>query len=345
MFVERTPDESLLEALKAKERELSPLVGYHTKIVEKNGLKLEQILVQQDPWKGWDCGRADCVVCIHKPQNNTRTDCSRESVTYRALCLNCKNTEHNETTETEVGIRDINESTEPTADEEEGGVEYIGESCKSLFTRGLKHEDNYRLLNNDSFMLRHHMEDHPDVKLGEVRFQFSVIKFHQTCFRRQIHEAVEIKLSTSSHKKTLNNKLEFNRSILPSLGDRDPTQEEKDRDREIIRRIKEMKEKWIEIENEGRKLLNKNERKQIGQKRGLPPLSARELEMLDPKTMTNKEKKWLVINQAVPGTRTTFYENRNLEELYQRILLKDMTGHLYQELKPSTDSTDNESAR
>ena len=145
MFVERTPDESLLEALKAKERELSPLVGYHTKIVEKNGLKLEQILVQRDPWKGWDCGRADCVVCIHKPQNNTRTDCSRESVTYRALCLNCKNTEHNETTETEVGIRDINESTEPTADEEEGGVEYIGESCKSLFTRGLKHKDNYRL--------------------------------------------------------------------------------------------------------------------------------------------------------------------------------------------------------
>ena len=229
MFVDRTNDEKLVEDLKAKEQELAHLVGFKTKIIEKNGLKLEQILVQRDPWKGWDCRRVDCVVCLQKPQHNTKADCNRESTTYRATCINCKQN-----------------TPEQTVNEDESDVniaEYIGETCKSLYVRGGKHEENYRLMNPESFMLRHHMEAHKDLMLGDVRFHFEVVKHHETCFRRQIHEAVEIKLSTTSNRTTLNSKLEFNRSILPNLCDMEPTQAEKDNDKKTVDRIKKMKEK------------------------------------------------------------------------------------------------------
>ena len=45
LFVERTAGSKLAEALKEKERRLADLIGFNTKIIEKNGIKLEQLLV------------------------------------------------------------------------------------------------------------------------------------------------------------------------------------------------------------------------------------------------------------------------------------------------------------
>ena len=119
------------------------------------------------------------MVCINKPQHNTKVYCNRESVSYRVECINCKATHIPD--EPELGV-------ESPVDDEGDVAEYLGETCKSLYVRGKKHEDNYRLLNQDSFMLRHHLEMHSETPLGDLRFQFSIMKYHDTCFRGQIHK-------------------------------------------------------------------------------------------------------------------------------------------------------------
>ena len=114
---------------------------------------MEHILVQRDLLNGWDCGREDCVVCIHKPQENTKTNYSSELFTYRALCLRFKNSSQDNET---IGVRNKVE----TASKAEGNVDAgVMESCKSLYNRGLKHEENYWLFNTESIILRHHMND------------------------------------------------------------------------------------------------------------------------------------------------------------------------------------------
>ena len=149
-----------------------------------------------------------------------------------------------------------------------------------------------------------------------------------------------IKLSTASGKNTLNSKLEYNRSVLPNICDEEPTQEEKNRDKETVERIKSMKDKWTEMDKEGRKLLNKGERKELGQKKGLPRMTTLELESLDLSTLTAERLKWLTMNQVVPLHRDQFYEDHNLETLYNRILTRDLTGPLYREVDGYANGTE-----
>ena len=63
MFVERTPGEALLRALQQKENEIAQEWGFRMKLIEKNVLKLENILIKRDPFKGTPCGRDDCMIC------------------------------------------------------------------------------------------------------------------------------------------------------------------------------------------------------------------------------------------------------------------------------------------
>ena len=82
-------------------------------------------------------------------------------------------------------------------------VEYIGESCKSIYMRSRTHADNYRLMEPKSFWLRHHLEKHGDMALGTLMFRFSAIQYFTSAFRRQIGEAVEIKESVEYQLKLL----------------------------------------------------------------------------------------------------------------------------------------------
>ena len=49
LFVDRTQNNVLLDRLRETEYEIAGLTGYRIKIVEKNGLKLEHLLVKRDP--------------------------------------------------------------------------------------------------------------------------------------------------------------------------------------------------------------------------------------------------------------------------------------------------------
>ena len=190
LFVDRTSGGKLLESLKEKERTLAPLIGYNTKIVEKNGIKLDQLLVQRDPWKGWDCLKSDCVVCIEKPNMNLEVNCNKECLVYKAECMLCLRTikeDDNGMSDQDViqqihddnhaqvdvncdddvnsdvqqehdnkGIVNIQDDLSDNGDTHTGeydanrdvidvrdvthdvpmAVEYIGETCKSLYQRG-----------------------------------------------------------------------------------------------------------------------------------------------------------------------------------------------------------------
>ena len=207
MFVDRSDGGILLERLREVEAEMAGLTGYRIKLVEKNGVKLENLLVKRDPYVGWACGRQDCTCCKAKPRRNQKDNCNKQNVLYVARCDLCQE---------EAICQEDSEDGEDAGPYRVG--EYVGESCKSIYTRSKKHVDSYRLLDPRSFMLRHHMGDHKQTLLGGVSFTFSIKGHFTTAFRRQIAEAVAIKQSVADDKvKNLNSKLEYNRCLIPDV--------------------------------------------------------------------------------------------------------------------------------
>ena len=57
MFVPYTVGSELAKRLKEAEIKLQDMRGYRLQIVERSGLKLEDMLHNYDPWQGQDCGR------------------------------------------------------------------------------------------------------------------------------------------------------------------------------------------------------------------------------------------------------------------------------------------------
>ena len=155
--------------------------------------------------------------------------------------------------------------------------------------------------------------------MGAVSFKFKALRYHEKPFRRQVDEAIEIKMSTQSKRTTLNNKLEFNRSVLTNICYEEPTEEEKKTERELIHRMKSLKEKWCEINNKGRRHLTLEERRELGRKRGMPNLTVEQLEEIKVKELTRHQLREILKNQLMPVEREEFYENNELEELYEKI--------------------------
>ena len=145
-------------------------------------------------------------------------------------------------------------------------TEYIGETCKSLYARSKVHLDSYRLMERDFMILKHHINKHGDVKLGEVKMRFETHRKHQTCFRRQIGEAVAIKLSRADPKRiNINNKFEYTRCILPDIGALDPEPIEKARndaeEKKIDKKSKKNTKYEIVVLKDGKRIGNKKRRK------------------------------------------------------------------------------------
>ena len=63
LFVPRTPGGELITNLRANEETLTGLTGRKTKLVEKAGLSLKDMLWKADLWGGPPCPRANCKVC------------------------------------------------------------------------------------------------------------------------------------------------------------------------------------------------------------------------------------------------------------------------------------------
>ena len=175
------------------------------------------------------------------------------------------------------------------------------------------------------------METHLGVVLGKFRFMFNTIRYHKTPMRREIHEAVEIKISKISARNNLNGKLEYNRAVLPNLCDRDPTQEEKNADKKLVIRIKGMKQKWSSVVDQSPKLLTPREKKKMGQRLGLKKITPGELEDLTVEKLNKRELRSLLLESATTTKELSEeeYLDKATEDLHTTILTLELTGKYY----------------
>ena len=181
MFVEATPEDTLLKMLKTTEEQHKISDNHRIKFVSKSGSKLENILERKNPFES-NCHSNDCKPCANSNlKTNQLSKCRTNNVSYESTCKLC---------------------------EKEGRQRvYIGETARNLYTRSKEH---YRDLKNNvqtSWMLKHINAEHAGIKEG-VEFTWKVIEKHSKPLQRQLKEAVRIK--NSKIEESLNSKMEFN---------------------------------------------------------------------------------------------------------------------------------------
>ena len=94
------------------------------KIVERTGTKIQDILTKANPWKGQDCQRTNCLLCITKQrtEKNQMQDCHKRNLVYETRCITCENKE-----------RERIENTESTEQEKREQLIIITNDTKRMF--------------------------------------------------------------------------------------------------------------------------------------------------------------------------------------------------------------------
>ena len=167
IFVPATPGGELAREMREiADREAKH--GIHFNIIEVGGRTLRSEIQRSNPTATPGCSKDDCPGC--KEERGKGGKCHKSNINYKIECQNCK------------------------------GV-YIGETSKNLYTRSTQHYQNSS--ETDSFMNRHHQEEH----LGkDRRFLAKVTHTNKDCLTRQIREGVLIR---RSKQPILNSKSEW----------------------------------------------------------------------------------------------------------------------------------------
>ena len=147
-------------------------------------------LVKKNPWDNRICGRQNCRLC--SPDQTRSSKCRQRSVLYKNTCLRSKSKGRE--------------------------VVYIGETGLSGKEICDQHYDDIKYRPDKSHMLTHLTQEHKEENIEDPKFKFEVLSQIRTAFRRQISEAVDIRLRTTKGEGTLlNNKQEFSRCVIPEL--------------------------------------------------------------------------------------------------------------------------------
>ena len=102
---------------------------------------------------------------------------------------------------------------------------YIGETNRSVYERGIEHQNDVTGCKTSSHMLRHLLTVHEEEEeeWDKIKFGMRILKSTKTAFERQILESVLIQ--KAREQNIMNNKSEYNRCALPrltaKLGERD----------------------------------------------------------------------------------------------------------------------------
>ena len=213
MFVPFTPGSELARKLRENEEKMGKFTNNKLKIVERAGVKLQDILTKANPWKGQECQRTNCILCLTKQrtEKNQTQDCHKRNLVYETRCLTCENKEKERI--------ENSGSTEEEKREQMNNIKlykYIGETSRSTYERGWEHTNDLVGLKSTSHMLKHAVGVHPEQDPVEVQFGMKVIKYTQSSFERQIRESVTIQVERKHHH-LLNSRSEYNRCSLPRL--------------------------------------------------------------------------------------------------------------------------------
>ena len=113
--------------MQEKEKEITNFSLQTVKIIERNGEKLEDILVSKDPVGDTRCDRIDCFMCM--TQKRDKGMCRKANVVYSITCNTCKT----------------------------GGdmSTYWGETARALYWKGVEHQAVYNKREDGSHMLKH----------------------------------------------------------------------------------------------------------------------------------------------------------------------------------------------
>ena len=76
----RTPRGDLATELRNMEPELYKVTQGRVKIVERNGTKMEHLLVRNNPWATDPCTRPSCTVC-QQSDAPTKPNCRTRNIT------------------------------------------------------------------------------------------------------------------------------------------------------------------------------------------------------------------------------------------------------------------------
>ena len=69
MFVPYTPGSVLAKKLRENEERMGKFTNNKLKIVERAGVKIQDMLTKANPWKGQDCLRTNCILCLTKQRS------------------------------------------------------------------------------------------------------------------------------------------------------------------------------------------------------------------------------------------------------------------------------------
>lgn len=206
MFVPYTRGGELAKKLRENEEKVSKINKNRVKIVERAGVKIQDVLTKANPWKGHDCKCKNCLLCHTKIKTGKKEnqDCHKRSLVYEVRSLTCENKELEEIENKEIG-----EQEKKMLREQVRKYKYIGETSRSSYERGWEHLNDLTQLKSTSHMLKHIVGEHPGMDLSEVEFGMKVLKYTQSSFERQIRESVVIQVERQNHE-LLNSRSEYN---------------------------------------------------------------------------------------------------------------------------------------
>ena len=178
LFVPPTPGGILAKELKKREEELNKYSEERIKIIEKGGIKVENILTKKDPFVKDKCSEKLCPICQNE-SNKVNVMCNSNNVGYRWVCKTCQ-------TRNKVKV-------------------YEGESSRSARLRGLEHLKSYFGQREDSVLYKHKVLEH---KNEDVEYKMEITGVFKDALSRQAEESVRIQARKTS--ELMNSKSQFN---------------------------------------------------------------------------------------------------------------------------------------
>jgi len=173
LFIPATPDSELKNLMQAEINKSKRKI----RVVEKSGIKIIKTLQKNNPFKMETCGHSNCLVCSKGGKGN----CRSTGVTYKITC------------------------------KEGCPFVYTGQTGTNAFTRGIKHEEDYRLKRNCSTLWKHCERKHNS---SRIDFKMDIVDVSRNDpTKRQILEAIRIRKVDPSIR--LNDRNEWNIIGLP----------------------------------------------------------------------------------------------------------------------------------
>ena len=183
MVMPASEDGDLIEKVNQVLKVTAAPMGFRTIVMEDGGRAMKSDLVRSNPFPTvTGCKRDDCMMCCVEP---SRGRCWSSNNVYSVTC-----------------------NRSPCID---GGAlpTYVGETCRSLKTRGSQHLALYKGKKDKSFLWKHTTDCHMGV-IGTNDFKMEQLARPKDTLVRVLQEAILIQKKESDPKTiNLNSKMEY----------------------------------------------------------------------------------------------------------------------------------------